>query len=484
MFDFEIEISGEAGAYRVASRSAAGDTAAVPVRFPLDEVSLSRQLQLLEFALLRSSTTVRRLTPPDERPVQAFGEQLFEFAFPPELRAHLAALRQQAAQHGVPLRVRLRVRPPELAALPWEFLYEAERDDYLCLSTPLVRYLEALEPRRPLTVSAPLRILAMVARPSELESLDAELERRRLTDALAPLEASGAVQLTWVHGQTWWALQEALDADDWHVFHFIGHGGLDPQTGEGILAFAGEEGGMQHVGARDFAPLLAEEQSLRLVVLNSCDTARASAGDRFSSTASMLMRRGIPAVVAMQYEISDPAAISFARGFYAALAARLPVDQAVTRARRAIKLARRSTLEWATPVLYLRSTTGTLFELVDMPPQVLPPPVSQPDPDPEPQPQPQPAPSRPPPGPDEPADSEASTSTGRDSLRGVVWVLRIANLGFWSVLFLVGSAGSLANVVAGDTGNLGGDVGALVLCLVLAALCIRRLFVLHREHQR
>ena len=168
-------------------------------------------------------------------------------------------------------------------------------------------------------------------------------------------------------GQTWWDLQAALDRGGWHIFHFIGHGDFDTHSGEGVLGLAGEDGGVHRLAASDLALLLQEHHSLRLVVLNSCDTARASATDRFSSTASVLMRRGIPAVAAMQYEISDAAAIAFARGFYTALAAQHPVDQAVTRARQSIKLSRRNTLEWATPVLYLRSATGALFDLTDIP---------------------------------------------------------------------------------------------------------------------
>ena len=90
MSDFEVEISGEGSSYRVAARSAAGETSPVPVQFPFDDLALGRQLQALELALLKSSAPVRRLTPVDERPVQEFGRRLFEFAFPPELRAHLA----------------------------------------------------------------------------------------------------------------------------------------------------------------------------------------------------------------------------------------------------------------------------------------------------------------------------------------------------------------------------------------------------------
>ena len=127
MPDFEIEISGEPGSYRVAARSEDGETGEVPVRFPFDDLALARQLQALELALLKSSATVRRLSPADERPVQEFGRQLFEFAFPPEVRAELLAARHQAAQQGMPVRLRLRVQPPELAALPWEFLYDPGR---------------------------------------------------------------------------------------------------------------------------------------------------------------------------------------------------------------------------------------------------------------------------------------------------------------------------------------------------------------------
>lgn len=358
----ELEvISGEAGTYRVAARSQAGDTEGTPTSFPFDEIALERHRQAVEFALMRSAATVRRLAPAEERPVQEFGTRLFDFLFPAELREHLAAARNQAARDGIPMQVRLRIRPPELAILPWEFLYDQGRDEYLSLTVPVVRYLEVLEPLRPLVATAPLRVLAMVARPGDLTALDVEHERRRLEQAVAGLEKSGEVRLSWVEGQTWQDLESALDQGGWHIFHFIGHGGFDSETGEGVLALGDESGGVYRLAASDLGMLIGDHRSLRLVVLNSCESGRASGGDVFSSTAAVLMRRGVPAVVAMQYDISDAAAIAFARGLYSAVAARLPVDQAVTRARRAIKLTRRNTLEWATPVLYLRSADAAIF---------------------------------------------------------------------------------------------------------------------------
>jgi CHAT domain-containing protein len=110
-------------------------------------------------------------------------------------------------------------------------------------------------------------------------------------------------------------LEDALDEGPWHVFHFVGHGRYDRVADESTLAFAGETGRTQPVGADDISRLLAEHHPLRLVVLNACDTGRGSAADAFSSTAAALIRREVPAVVAMQFVITDSAAIRFAQNF-------------------------------------------------------------------------------------------------------------------------------------------------------------------------
>jgi GAF domain-containing protein len=149
----------------------------------------------------------------------------------------------------------------------------------------------------------------------------------------------------------------------WHVFHFIGHGGFDQTADEGIIALADDQGGTRSLHAGDLSLLLRDHASLRLVLLNACDTGRAGALNPFSSTAGALVRQGIPAVVAMQYEVSDRAAIEFARTFYAAIADELPIDVSVMEARRAVKLAHvelqiRSGL--SVPVQLGGGTIGTL----------------------------------------------------------------------------------------------------------------------------
>ena len=108
--------------------------------------------------------------------------------------------------------------------------------------------------------------------------------------------------------------------------------------------------------------MLADEVSLRLAVLNSCEGARSSLQDPYSGVATSLVEREIPAVIGMQFEITDRAAIVFAGEFYSALADGLPVDSSVAEARKAI-YADQNDIEWGTPVLFMRVADGRLFDV-------------------------------------------------------------------------------------------------------------------------
>jgi len=361
--DFELEIrEGGPREYPVAVRSPAGE-ALGEMKFPFDEWELGHRLQALEISLLRSGGTRRRIASAEEQTVQDFGRSLFEALLSGEVRTRYEVSLREARRQNRGLRLKLRIRPPELAVLPWEFLYDAERDRYPSLSskTPLVRYLDLPEPAEPVRVSPPLRVLGMVTSPQGLASLDVEHEKRLVEEALKELRKGGLVELTWLEGQTWRHLQRRMRLGEWHVFHFIGHGGFDPATEEGAIALAGEDGRLNLLRARSLAELLNDHYPLRLAFLNSCEGARGNDSDAFSSTAATLVRSGIPAVVAMQYEITDKAAIEFSRDFYEAVADGLPMDAAVTEARAAVSMD--SMLEWGTPVLYMRSPDGRLFDI-------------------------------------------------------------------------------------------------------------------------
>jgi uncharacterized membrane protein HdeD (DUF308 family) len=361
--DFELEIRGGGPReYPVAVRSPAGE-AQGQMRFPYDEWELKDRLQSLEIALLRSGGTRRRIPSPEEHTVQDFGRGLFESLLVGDVRTRYEMSLSEARRQGKGLRLKLRIQPSELAVLPWEFLYDAERDRYPSLSsnTPLVRYLDLPQPVEPLRVSPPLRVLGMVTSPLGLDPLDVEHEKRLVEEATRGLREGGSLELTWLEGQTWRHLQRAMRRGPWHIFHFVGHGGFDAATEEGAIALSNDAGHMHLLRATGLAELLDDHYPLRLVFLNSCEGARGSESDAFSSTAATLVRRGVPAVVAMQYEITDRAAIEFSRDFYEALADSLPVDAAVTEARAAVSMD--SMLEWGTPVLYMHSPDGRVFDI-------------------------------------------------------------------------------------------------------------------------
>jgi hypothetical protein len=368
--DFELRIgAGAEGTMPVdVLRSPAGEARGV-LTLPWSGDELQSRVTAVERSI-RSASGARGVSMgPSESgtSVPEFGGALFRGVMPESVRVCYRTSRALATQSGKGLRVRLRIDSPAVAALPWELLFDDEEGDFVSLSnaTPIVRHLELGRGIAPLAVEPPLRILAMVSGPSDLPALSVAHERQRMEQALAPLVARGQAVLTWLEGDGGTALQRAMrpEAGPWHVFHFIGHGSFDPASGEGNLLLTGADGASVPLPATQLGRLLADHGSLRLAVLNACDGARGDESSRFSSTAAVLMRRGLPAVVAMQHPVSDTAAIEFSREFYGGLAGGLPVDGAVAEGRKAMSILDGAAFEWGTPVLHMRSADGRLFDL-------------------------------------------------------------------------------------------------------------------------
>ena len=365
--DFELEIGlGQGREYPLVARSPAGEARATLV-FPFDKLALESHLKDLHIALLSSGGRLRQVLTSQEQAVRNFGSRLFEALFTGEVGRLYAACQQKAETHEQGVRLRLRIQAPELAVLPWEYLYDERQKNYVCLSTqtPVVRYIDAPLPISRLAVAPPLRILGMIADPESpmLERLDVQREKERLERALRGMQGSQSIELHWLESPTWRALQKALRAGPWHIFHFIGHGGFDSLADEGLIIFEDQAHQPHPMRASELAGLLVDHRSLRLVVLNACQGAMGSQHDLFSSTAAILSRCRIPAVIAMQHKITDDAAIELAQVFYETLMEGLPVEKALAEARKAVKLAVTNTLEWGTPVLYLRAADGVLFSV-------------------------------------------------------------------------------------------------------------------------
>jgi hypothetical protein len=311
-----------------------------------------------------------------------FGGPLFQAVFTGDLAlAWQRSLDKVAAEQAGGLRLRLRLTDaPAIAGLPWELLYDAKTNNFLAQSerTPVVRFLDVPQVPRPMAVDGPLRVLAIISSPTDLEELDVEAEWQRIGEALAPRIQAGLVVLDRLPSATLADLGPWLRQHETHVIHFVGHGDFDESLREGVVYFQDEHGRSSPVTSSVLGPYLRDHDPLRMVVLNACRSARTDAVDPFGGMAQGLVQQDAMAVVAMQFPISDRAAVTFTGEFYGALIDGLPVDQAVSSARKALLADFRD--EWSTPVLFLRSPDGNIFENVHA--RGAPPPVDPPKPPP------------------------------------------------------------------------------------------------------
>lgn len=336
---------------------------------------------------------VRRVDTPPMTRVRAFGGQMYQTLFAGEIgeRLHESLAAARSEGHGITLRLHLR-ETPELALLPWEYLYDAARDSFLALSnqSPILRFLSFDLPDPPQSVRWPLRILGVVSSPTDLAALDTEVEKDHLERALQELAErglAGALEVHWLDRPTLGALQDALREGEYHIFHYVGHGQFETALDEGALIFEDEHGLSRRVTATALGALLRDHVPLRLALLNACEGARTGREDPFAGVGPALVRAGLPAAIAMQFEVTDEAALTFAREFYGALVDGYPVQAAVTEARKSI-FSSGNPVEWGTPVLFSQVEDGRIFALPDRPPAA-PAPVA--------------------PAPDEPAPSAATT---------------------------------------------------------------------------
>ncbi len=359
-FDLLIEPDPE-GSYRArVLRSPAGESA--PVQFTLPFSQLELENLVLKVGLPRRRT--RGPGRPESAPLKDFGGKLYGAVFQEELRDLLrnSLTHTRARREGMRLRLRL-TDVPELADLPWEFLYDPRLNRFLAQSshTPLVRYLDLPDPPQPLSVTGPLRLLVVISSPSDYDPLDVEQEWSLLTGALARQQEEGQVIIQRLPA-TMSGLRRRLRQEEFHIFHFVGHGFYNPDWGDGALVMEDRNGRAHEVPGEELGALLHEYDQTRLAVLNACEGARGSVSDPFAGVAQSLIQQGLPAVVAMQFAITDDAAIIFARGLYAAIADGYPIEAALAEARSAIRDEGNLT-EWGTPVLYSRAPDGRLFDL-------------------------------------------------------------------------------------------------------------------------
>jgi Leucine-rich repeat (LRR) protein/GTPase SAR1 family protein/CHAT domain-containing protein len=295
--------------------------------------------------------------------LKALGGELYQALFPIDIRGQLRATIAGAEANNYEVRLRLVFESPELAAFPWEFLYDEATNTFLANNTQTVlsRYVDVpLQKRELKAASLPLKVLLVISSPSNLGKLDVAGEESLIRDALAKHIDAGKIELDVLHEATIRNINQKLREQPYNVFHFIGHGIFE--NNKGCIALVDTDGKYKLLDDEGFANFFLGNRSLGLAVLNSCQGAAVSDNQVFAGIAPNLVRRGIPAVVAMQYEILDTTAKLFADEFYRALALGWPVDAAIQTTRNAISMeVGLDKPDFATPVLYMRAKDGIIL---------------------------------------------------------------------------------------------------------------------------
>ncbi len=402
--DFEITLTGRPdGSHSLTAVCPDGTTFTRTFNMPLARDELETTILAMARARSRKASSVPGWAPPSiaadvaptrevaastttptsqrDEHAEVLGAKLANALFEGEVGSAYDAARRASVAERRGLRLTLTLGgAPDLLNLPWEFLYRRPRFLASQRHTPLVRRLRAVADDAPPEITEKVRILGVVASPRNLTELDTAQERTRVEEAIRPMIERGRVELDWLEPATPRRLREVLRDDRYHVLHYVGHSAFTDQN-EGALYLEDDAGGAAVVDNTMLANLLSDQTGLRLVVLNSCEGARTTVRDPYAGIATTLIQLGVPAVVAMQFEISDRAAILFAEELYTNLIGRQdPIDAAVAEARKAIYV-EVDRVEWATPVLFVRDPDVELFrfrvERERLPP--LPPPGIDPE---------------------------------------------------------------------------------------------------------
>lgn len=301
-------------------------------------------------------------TPPQEMLILNVGATLFSEVVQGPIRDLWVEARAELGRGNHHLRVRLNLQPPAVAALPWETLADPGRRTTLAAdrSLALVRTatdVEFVGQSRPLESRLPARIL--IAAVEDPQNIDAAGEIERIRAALGPLIPE-RVQIDTLSGR--FGIHQLLERmQDFRpdILHIISHGEAD-----GLYLWGQED--LTLTSASQLAAALNLVESVKFVFLNACLAGQPDNAVPYASLAQRLLQIGIPAVIAMQFEVRDRAAADFAGFLYRALVdGPCPgsIDVAVSIARSGLYISDPDRIDYATPLLWLNAPDGLILKL-------------------------------------------------------------------------------------------------------------------------
>lgn len=329
---------------------------------------------------------------------EAYGLALFYALFAGPIREaydRATGYAETSTQGRLRLRLWIDRRARDLHVLAWERLHHVHQNVPAPMTTiaqtPFSRY-TGLDIAKAVPITArPIRMLIALSNPKDLvdeglAAIDVENEIAALVSALGNLRTTEQLEVTLLPGITPLGdeLRARLERDGYtihhgttdldtvtrllatdggfHILHFLGHGYYDGRRRANFLLLEDTEGFIQTARDKEIAGRLRDLPAPpHLVFLASCESATRDTerGNPFVGLAPRLVEAGIPAVVAMQDQVSIATTRELSHNFYAYLLEHGIVDRAMSQARSLLYA--QDTPAWAIPTLYMRLENGQLF---------------------------------------------------------------------------------------------------------------------------
>lgn len=285
--------------------------------------------------------------------IQKIGQELFDNIFSSESR--LKKL-ESALSSGEQVAIKIVAEDKTIHNIPFELLYNGANGGFFAKNiTPLIRDIPNSIKRNPQTTLDVINMLIVISLPLEVyktSPLDPLVELETIYESLENELRDGKINIDVQERANEEDIRKALERKEYQILYFSGHGGSG-----GLLVMEKDEKGYEErlTEASELANIFAYKNSIRLFILNACESAKSSP---VKPSAAHAIYDKLPnaTVIANTYSVEDANATKTMRLFFNEFAKNLSPAKSMQQARSSLQK------EWFKPVIFA-SENSPLFAL-------------------------------------------------------------------------------------------------------------------------
>jgi CHAT domain len=333
--------------FRIQCTSSLGDFNGM-FRIPFSELDAERALASVD--RFNKAVVLRGGVPRESiDPIAEIGATLFSALFEGSLAELYRHAVDRSASAGNGIRLRLAMSDPVLTRLPWEFLYDSARRDFVALSAQTSVVREAPEVRShsfemvKMAKDEPVRVLSVSSaiNPSLQPGIDEEI------GVLGAFAKDSQLKLDVLQNARPAQFLAALGQGDYEVIIFSGSAIEDEGKSEWIdqaLAMRSEEPGRPYtlLQGRLLMKALERQKNLRLLYFSASN----------SDLLARMSSRVVPMTVGIRDAVTELGCIVFTKALFENALDGQWLDAAISNGRRAIDRREPGNREWGMPVCY------------------------------------------------------------------------------------------------------------------------------------